>query len=303
MARRDAVLKILKSQPLLLLSKRLKSGEPFNDLLKVRSNNDNRISCSGTRLASSVVEVVSERDFEEQQGAARPVRIIRHQQPSTPKLLIGKVCQVLRDTKWGQGTVEALQDLGIYFTPSLVNEVLRCQQDVDTALGFFEHVRKQPYYKHNSRTLAKMLTLLGGARRYDEVHKLVESMQKDRIQLDTELFNTLIHIYGDANMTEKALATLAAFRKGGGKLTAYTYGSMIQMFMKLGDVQNGMAMYQQMLEARYLPDHTTFNIVIDSLAKADQVRFCTTTSSSSCLDNQMLKGFLLNFRTVFGWDT
>lgn len=320
MARRDAALKILKSQPFLVLSKeelgiRLgKGSQPsaskplsggcnpgivvFDDRLRVRSGNGNGISvksipsCLGVRLASGVVFVENERDNFDDQGAALagektpassihapPVQSLQRvcqelqQSPqfSTPKLLIGKVCQVLRDTEWGRGTEEALQELGIYFTPSLVNEVLRCQQDVDKAMGFFEHVRKQPYYKHNSRTLAKMLTLLGAAKRYDEVHRLVESMQEARIALDTQLFNTLIHIYGDANMIDKALSTLDAFRKGGGRPTAYTFSSMVQVFMKLGDVHNGLAMYRQMLQARFVPDHTTFNIVIDNLAKADQV--------------------------------
>lgn len=358
MARRDAALKILKSQPFSILSKGVTSREPgviwgkglqlgatqlssggchpgtsaqvgrdlgsrdtgslelpsnalsinegvtiSDDLSKVRacsisalSGNGmsvkSRTSCLGARLASNVVFLDSERDSDDQGAAllqampssslhAPPVqsaqRIRQPQQSprfSTPKLLIGKVCQVLRDTEWGQGTEEALQELGVYFTPSLVNEVLRCQQDVDKAMGFFEYVRKQPYYSHNSRTHAKMLTLLGAARRYDDVQRLVESMQKDRTKLDTQLFNTLIHIYGEANMMEKALQTLAAFTKEGGRPTAYTYSSMIQVFMKGGDVQNGLLMYKQMLKAKFVPDHTTFNILIDSLAKADQVSDC-----------------------------
>lgn len=332
MARRDAALKLLKSQPLLTLSKRLNSEElvrsfgkgsqpppsapkPFSggcnlassgpiaaldDRLSVRSSNAisrNAISGNGisvrtipscfsvSRLASSVVVAENERDSDDQgttlassihapsiQSTHRPRHNLQ-QTPkfSSPKLLIGRVCQVLRDTEWGHGTEESLQSLGIYFTPHLVNEVLRCQQDVDKAMGFFEHVRKQPYYKHNSRTLAKMLTLLGAAKRYDEVERLVESLRKERTVLDTQLFNTLIHIYGGGNMIEKALRILDEFRKDGGRPTAYTYSSMIQVFMKLGDVQNGMAMYRQMLQAKFVPDHTTFNIVIDSLAKADQV--------------------------------
>lgn len=348
MARRDAVLRILKSQPFSILSKRVNTGElgiswgkglqsgvtssgagkpssggcnadtvaevavevgstgtgirswlnnegivGFDDRLNVRSGSGISIkcipSCLGVRLASNVLFVENERDSNDQGAAlareapassihAPPVQSTQRarqlqQSPrfSTPKLLIGKVCQVLRDSEWGQGTEEALQELGIYFTPSLVNEVLRCQQDVDKAMGFFEYVRDQPYYEHNSRTHAKMLTLLGAAKRFDEVHRLVESMYKERTKLDTQLFNTLIHIYGEANMMDKALDTLAAFIKGGGKPTAYTYSSMIQVFMKVGDVQNGLSTYGEMLQAKFVPDHTTFNILIDSLAKADQV--------------------------------
>jgi pentatricopeptide repeat protein len=70
---------------------------------------------------------------------------------------------------------------------------------------------------------------------------------------------------------DTALETLAAFVKGGGRPTAFTYSSMIQVFMKVGDVENGLSMYRQMLQAKFVPDHTTFNILIDSLAKADQV--------------------------------
>jgi pentatricopeptide repeat protein len=258
----------------------------FDDRLKVRSGNGVSMrtipSSLGVRLASSVVFVESERDSGDQARElpassiyAPPVQSTQRarQLPSfsSPKLLIGKVCQALRDTEWGHGTEEALHELGIYFTPSLVNEVLRCQQDVDKAMGFFEYVGRQPYYKHNSRTHAKMLALLGAAKRYDEVHRLVESIQKEHIQLDTQLFNTLIYIYGEANMMDTALETLAAFVKGGGRPTAFTYSSMIQVFMKVGDVENGLSMYRQMLQAKFVPDHTTFNILIDSLAKADQV--------------------------------
>ena len=353
MARRDAALRILKSQPFSILSKKVNARElgiswgkglpssvtppgaekplsgrcnsdsksqvavelgttgtgsrplpsnpwlnnegsaAFDDRLRVRPVNGISTktisSCLGVRLAGSVVFADHERDSDDQGAAlareapptsihAPPVQSTQRarqlqQSPrfSTPKLLIGKVCQVLRDTEWNQGTEDALQELGIYFTPSLVNEVLRCQQDVDKAMGFFEYVSKQPYYKHNSRTYAKMLTLLGAARRYDEVHRLVESMHKDGISLDTQLFNTLIHIYGEANMMDKALDTLATFIKGGGRPTAYTYSSMIQVFMKVGDVQNGLSMYGQMLQAGFVPDHTTFNILIDTLAKANQV--------------------------------
>lgn len=246
-----------------------------------------RALCSEKRHTSTSSLVEAERDTDDQVPALvqesqcslepSPRQIAPHSQQAqvqSPKLLVGRVCRILWSTKWGQGTEEALQELNIYFTPSLVNEVLRCQQDVDVALGYFQFVKSQPHYKHNARTHAKIFSLLGAARRYDELQQLSDSIRRDGCRLDTELFNTLISVYGEANLTDKALKLLADYSREGGQPTAYTYGSLIQVFMKGGDVQHGKEMYSQMLQARVLPDHTTFNILIDGLAKAGQVSSC-----------------------------
>ncbi len=187
------------------------------------------------------------------------------------KVIVGKVCNILWKGKWSDATEKSLQDLKTYFSPGVVYEILRCQRDIDVSWSFFMFVSEQCLYKHNSRTYAKMLSLLGDSKRYSRVQTLLDMMQQDGCGMDTQLYNTLISVYGQANMAEKAVATLELFKRGGGKPTTYTYTSMIHLFVKTGNIRKAMEMYSEMVEAHLLPNHTSFNILIDGLAKSGEV--------------------------------
>jgi pentatricopeptide repeat protein len=83
----------------------------------------------------------------------------------------------LQQMKWGPMTEHVLDNLRCKIDAFQANQVLKLLRDHNIALGFFDWLKRQPGFKHDGHTYTTMIGILGQARQFGKMRKLLDEMK------------------------------------------------------------------------------------------------------------------------------
>ncbi|OIT04897.1 PREDICTED: pentatricopeptide repeat-containing protein At1g74750-like isoform X2 [Nicotiana attenuata] len=211
------------------------------------------------------------------EGFSRPLRETKSQnagvvpmvrQFSNSGHVVGTVSRILQQLNWGSETENALRELNCLLDPYQANQILKQIHDHTVALGFFYWLKRQPGFKHDGHTYTTMVGLLGRARQFGAINKLLEQMVKDGCQPNVVTYNRLIHSYGRANYLREALHVFNEMQEARVEPDRVTYCTLIDIHAKAGYLDVAMDLYERMQEAGLSPDTFTYSVIINCLGKA-----------------------------------
>lgn len=203
--------------------------------------------------------------------------------------VIDSVTRILRQLKWGFSAEEALGGLGCSMDAYQANQVLKQLQDHSVALGFFHWLKRQAGFRHDEHTYTTMVGILGRARQFGLINKLLNQMVRDGCQPNVVTYNRLIHSYGRANYLSDAVNVFNQMQDIGVAPDRVTYSTLIDIHAKAGFLDVAMYMYQRMQEAGLSPDTFTYSVIINCLGKAGHLNtanklFCEMVNQG-CVPN------------------
>ncbi|CAA0826797.1 Pentatricopeptide repeat-containing protein [Striga hermonthica] len=188
---------------------------------------------------------------------------IRGKQP-----VVENVHRILHQYKWGPMTEQALGRLDCSLDAYQANQVLKQLQDYNVALGFFHWLKRKPGFKHDGHTYTTMIGILGRARQFTAINKLLNQMVSDGCQPSTVTYNRLIHSYGRANYLKEAMTVFNQMQRVRCEPDRVTYCTLIDIHAKSGYLDVAIDLYQRMQEAGLSPDTFTYSVIINCLGKA-----------------------------------
>ncbi|XP_057474827.1 LOW QUALITY PROTEIN: pentatricopeptide repeat-containing protein At1g18900-like [Actinidia eriantha] len=182
--------------------------------------------------------------------------------------VVETVTHILRQLKWGPATQEALGKLNCSMDAYQGNQVLKQLQDHSVARSFFYWLKRQTGFKHDGHTYTTMIGILGRARQFGAINKLLDQMIRDGCQPNVVTYNRIIHSYGRANYLNEAVNVFKQMQESGCEPDRVTYCTLIDIHAKAGYLDFAMYMYQRMQEAGLSPDTFTYSVIINCLGKA-----------------------------------
>ncbi|KAJ4836506.1 hypothetical protein Tsubulata_036209 [Turnera subulata] len=182
--------------------------------------------------------------------------------------IVENVFHILRRLRWGPAAEEALENINCPLDAYQANQVLKQLQDHTVALGFFYWLKRQPGFKHDGHTYTTMVGILGRAKQFVAINKLLDQMVRDGCQPNVVTYNRLIHSYGRANYLNDAVDVFNQMQKAGCEPDRVTYCTLIDIHAKAGYLDFAMDMYQRMQAAGLSPDTFTYSVIINCLGKA-----------------------------------
>ncbi|KDP31192.1 hypothetical protein JCGZ_11568 [Jatropha curcas] len=182
--------------------------------------------------------------------------------------IMENVSQILKQLRWGPAAEEALGNLNYLMDAYQANQVLKQLQDHTVAFGFFHWLKRQHGFKHDDHTYTTMVGILGRAKQFGAINKLLNQMIKDGCHPNVVTYNRLIHSYGRANYLNEAVDVFNEMQKVGCEPDRVTYCTLIDIHAKAGFLDFAMEMYQRMQAAGLSPDTFTYSVIINCLGKA-----------------------------------
>lgn len=182
--------------------------------------------------------------------------------------VVERVSHILRQVRWGPEAEEALGNLNFLMDPYQANQILKEIHDHSVALGFFNWLKQQVRFKHDGHTYTTMVGILGRAKQFGAINKLLDQMVRDGCQPNVVTYNRLIHSYGRANYLNEAVSVFNRMQEAGCEPDRVTYCTLIDIHAKAGFLDVAMYMYQRMQEAGLSPDTFTYSVIINCLGKA-----------------------------------
>lgn len=182
--------------------------------------------------------------------------------------VVDKVSFILQQLKWGPAAVEALVKLNCSIDAYQANQILKRVDDHSVALGFFYWLKCLTRFRHDGHTYTTMIGLLGRAKQFGTINKLLDQMIKDGCQPNVVTYNRIIHSYGRANYLQEAVDIFKQMQEAGCEPDRVTYCTLIDIHAKSGFLDVAMGMYEKMQEAGLTPDTFTYSVMINCLGKA-----------------------------------
>ncbi|KAJ7956326.1 Pentatricopeptide repeat-containing protein family [Quillaja saponaria] len=182
--------------------------------------------------------------------------------------IVEVVSDILRQIKWGPAVEKALGNLNCTMDAYKANQILKQLQDHSVALEFFYWLKRQPGYKHDGHTYTTMVGILGRARQFGAINKLLEQMFRDGCQPNVVTYNRLIHSYGRANYLKEALNVFNQMQEAQCEPDRVTYCTLIDIHAKAGYLDVAMSMYERMQDVGLSPDTFTYSVMINCLGKS-----------------------------------
>ncbi|XVF12008.1 hypothetical protein REPUB_Repub08aG0077600 [Reevesia pubescens] len=182
--------------------------------------------------------------------------------------VLESVSQILRQLKWGPAAKQALENLNFSMDAYQANQVLKQIQDHVVALGFFCWLKQLAGFKHDGHTYTTMVGILGRAKQFGAINRLLDQMVKDGCQPNVVTYNRLIHSYGRANYLNEAINVFNQMQEAGCEPDRVTYCTLIDIHAKAGFLDVAMDLYQRMQAVGLSPDTFTYSVIINCLGKA-----------------------------------
>lgn len=191
----------------------------------------------------------------------RPLANTGHVVQSVSHILLGL-------KKWSPAAEEALRNLNFSMDAYQANQILKQLQDHPVALGFFYWLKRQAGFKHDGHTYTTMVGILGRARQFGAINRLLCQMVEEGCQPNVVTYNRLIHSYGRANYLRDALNVFNQMQDAGCEPDRVTYCTLIDIHAKAGFLDIALRLYERMQEAGLSPDTFTYSVIINCLGKA-----------------------------------
>lgn len=216
---------------------------------------------------------------------------------TNPGHVVEVVKDILKQLKWGPATEKALYNLNFSIDAYLANQILKQLQDHSVALNFFYWLKRQPGFWHDGHTYTTMVGILGRAREFGAINRLLEQMVKEGCQPNVVTYNRLIHSYGRANYLKEALNVFNQMQEMGCEPDRVTYCTLIDIHAKAGFLDVAMSMYERMQEVGLSPDTFTYSVMINCLGKSGNLAaahrlFCEMVDQG-CIPNIVTYNILI----------
>ncbi|KAL5544360.1 hypothetical protein UlMin_008144 [Ulmus minor] len=188
-----------------------------------------------------------------------------------PRNVVESVSHMLQGMKWGPAAEKALESLNFSMDAYQANQVLKQLQDYSVALGFFYWLKRQAGFKHDGHTYTTMIGILGRAKQFGVINKLLHQMAEEGCQPNVVTYNRLIHSYGRANYLKDAIKVFNQMQEARCEPDRVTYCTLIDIHAKAGYLDIALRLYDRMQEAGLSPDTFTYSVMINCLGKAGQL--------------------------------
>lgn len=182
--------------------------------------------------------------------------------------LVESISNMLQGVKWGRAAEERLENLNYVVNAYQANQILKQLQDHSVALGFFYWLKRQAGFKHDGHTYTTMVGILGRARQFGAINKLLHEMAREGCQPNVVTYNRLIHSYGRANYLQEATNVFNQMQEAGCEPDRVTYCTLIDIHAKAGFLDIALRLYDRMQGAGLSPDTFTYSVIINCLGKA-----------------------------------
>ncbi|KAL6622332.1 hypothetical protein ACP70R_032211 [Stipagrostis hirtigluma subsp. patula] len=177
----------------------------------------------------------------------------------------------LQQMKWGPMTEHVLDSLHCKIDAFQANQVLKMLHDHNIALGFFQWLKRQPGFKHDGHTYTTMIGILGQARQFGTMRKLLDEMSRAHCKPTVVTYNRIIHAYGRANYLREAVKVFEEMQESGYEPDRVTYCTLIDIHAKAGYLEVAMDLYGRMQEVGLSPDTFTYSAMVNCLGKGGQL--------------------------------
>lgn len=174
----------------------------------------------------------------------------------------------LQQLKWGPKAEETLDGLHCKLDAFQANQVLKQLRDHSVALGFFKWLKHQAGFKHDEHTYTTMIGILGHARQFGIIKRLLDEMKSDGCHPTVVTYNRLIHAYGRANYISEAIQVFHQMQELGYEPDRVTYCTLIDIHAKAGFLEVALDLYRNMQEVGLSPDTFTYSAMVNCLGKA-----------------------------------
>lgn len=193
---------------------------------------------------------------------------------------VARVCRLLTGKKWwGPDLISTLDRMELSLEPYIVNQILKQQQRVQVAVGFFQWAKEQKGYKHNTCVYNTMIGIVGSNKDFVAMKGLMEEMLRDGCEPNAVTFTVIIRSFG-AKKIDKAVDTFEHMKEFGFPPDVATYNCLIDLLIKAGDDQKAWSYFEKLKESGLEPDRITHNILYSSFVKCGRVDdACTLTKS------------------------
>lgn len=182
--------------------------------------------------------------------------------------VVQNVSHILQQLKWGPSAEAALRNLNCSMDAYQANQILKQLQDHTVALGFFNWLKRQAGFRHDGHTYTTMVGILGRARQFGAINKLLNQMVNEGCQPNVVTYNRLIHSYGRANYLKDAMNVFSQMQEAGCEPDRVTYCTLIDIHAKSGFLDVALGLYDRMQKAGLSPDTFTYSVMINCLGKA-----------------------------------
>ena len=173
--------------------------------------------------------------------------------------------------KWGPMTEHVLDNLRCKIDAFQANQVLKLLHDHNIALGFFHWLKRQPGFKHDGHTYTTMIGILGQAKQFGTMRKLLDEMSLVNCKPTVVTYNRIIHAYGRANFLREAVKVFEEMEGAGYEPDRVTYCTLIDIHAKSGYLEVAMDLYGRMQEVGLSPDTFTYSAMVNCLGKGGQL--------------------------------
>ncbi|KAL5722529.1 hypothetical protein ACHQM5_006042 [Ranunculus cassubicifolius] len=203
--------------------------------------------------------------------------------------LVEHVYHLLERVSWGPAAEAALGNLKCSLSAYHGNQILKRLQNHSVAHGFFYWLKRQPGFKHDEHSYTTMVGILGRARQFDTINRLLDEMVEDGCYPNVVTYNRLIHSYGRANYLDESINVFYDMQEAGCQPDRVTYCTLIDIHAKAGFLDVALDMYQKMQEAGLTPDTFTYSVMINCLGKSGNLNasyklFCDMIANG-CVPN------------------
>lgn len=161
---------------------------------------------------------------------------------------VHRITEALRSENAGFSTEQRLEEMGIEFSPEIVEKVLkRCFKVRRLALWFFDWVKLRPGFCHTTETYNAMIYMAGEAGDFDLVEKLVSEMNEASCLKNVKTWTILISHYGKARKISKALSAFEEMKQLGCELDGWVYDAVLRALVAAGKTELAMEYYKEMV--------------------------------------------------------
>uniref|UniRef100_J3ND91 Pentacotripeptide-repeat region of PRORP domain-containing protein n=2 Tax=Oryza brachyantha TaxID=4533 RepID=J3ND91_ORYBR len=187
---------------------------------------------------------------------------------------VEQIYQILSSSNCWSSIQQALEMLSLYFTPNLVDAIMkRCKANSHAALQFFSWVGKRSYYMQTTKTYNTAIKLAGSAKDFKHMRLLYRQMVLSECCPTVDTWNVMICQYGNAGLTEMALETFYHMKQGGFQPHKATYCHLIMYLSrrKGRKVDAAIKIFHEMCHAGYMPDNGMVCTYLSALCECGMI--------------------------------
>ncbi|TYI10841.1 hypothetical protein ES332_A09G169300v1 [Gossypium tomentosum] len=179
----------------------------------------------------------------------------------------------------------------------LVFCVLRyCSNSPTESLRFFSWAHS--HYTHTSVEFEELVKIFILHRKYESMWKTIKQMQKQQLSLSCDTLSFIIEEYGKNGFIDQAVEVFNKSTNLGCKQTVSVYNSLlfalceVKMFhgayalirrmIRKGYLESAKKMVRRMTKEGFVPDIATFNSLVETICKTEEIDFCIDMYHSVC---------------------